>query len=116
MRIKYADGGFKAFKKSSKRTKFLTIWIFAILLLNSINTVGLNLMQTVIRIKQIKEQDVDLARLEKIWLIISTFLSDIVIFTNAAGFLYLFKQMSNSQNNKVGMSKSRNAKNNRNGL
>lgn len=57
LRIKYRDGGFKAFKQSSKRTKFLTIWIFLILLVNSINTVCFNVLQTVIRIKQIKDQN-----------------------------------------------------------
>lgn len=38
----------------------------------------------------------ELAKLEKIWLITTTFFSDIMIFTNAAGFLYLFKQMSDA--------------------
>lgn len=51
LRIKYADGGFRAFQKSSKRTKFLTIWIFSILLVNSINTVCFNVTQVIIRIK-----------------------------------------------------------------
>jgi hypothetical protein len=53
----------------------------------------------VIRIKKSQSQDPgeELYKIEKIWLIFTTFFSDVMIFTNAAGFLYLFKQMSDSK-------------------
>ena len=51
LKIKYADGGFRAFQASSMRTKCIIIWIFTILLVNMINTVAFNVIQVIIRIK-----------------------------------------------------------------
>lgn len=51
LKIKYADGGFRAFLASSKKSKCLIIWIFTILLVNMINTVAFNVIQVIIRIK-----------------------------------------------------------------
>ena len=57
-------------------------------------------MQVLIRINQAKSYNEYLDEFEKIFWIISTFFSNVMIFTNAAGFLYLFKQISDSKNNK----------------
>jgi len=43
--MKYADDGFlKGFKSSSKRTKFIIIWVFTILIMNSLNTIAFNVV------------------------------------------------------------------------
>ena len=47
-------------------------------------------------------------------MIFTTFFSDVMIFTNAAGFLYLFKQMSDSKLN-INKRMIKNLKKNRNG-
>ena len=47
-------------------------------------------------------------------MIFTTFFSDVMIFTNAAGFLYLFKQMSDSKLNR-NKRMIKNLKKNRNG-
>lgn len=60
LKIKYADGGFNAFRESSKRTKFIIMWIFAILFVNFINTASFNVTQIIIRIKQIENNDDEL--------------------------------------------------------
>ena len=70
-----------------------------------------------IRIKKSQSQDPgeELYKIEKIWLIFTTFFSDVMIFTNAAGFLYLFKQMSDSKLNKTKKMNIKNRKKNRKG-
>jgi hypothetical protein len=42
LKKKYQDGGMKEFKSSPLKTKFIVIWIFTILLINSFNTIGFN--------------------------------------------------------------------------
>jgi hypothetical protein len=42
LKKKYQDGGMKEFKSSPLKTKFIVIWIFAILLINSFNTIAFN--------------------------------------------------------------------------
>jgi len=42
LKKKYQEGGMKEFKSSPLKTKFIVIWIFTILLINSFNTIGFN--------------------------------------------------------------------------
>jgi hypothetical protein len=57
LKLKYQEEGYEGFVKSSKKTRFIVIWIFSVLLINSINTLGFNVMQIVIRILQIKSKN-----------------------------------------------------------
>ena len=83
--------------------------------MNSLNTIAFNVVQVYIRIKQSENPNEEiLYRIEKIWMIFTTFFSDVMIFTNAAGFLYLFKQMSDSKLNR-NKRMIKNLKKNRNG-
>lgn len=74
----------------SKTVKVLFVWIFLVLIMNSLNFIGYNVVEAIIEL-QVIETDNTNNTLTDIWKYFSMFWYDILNLTNGLYFLYLFK-------------------------
>lgn len=76
--------------RMSKTVKVLFVWIFLVLIMNSLNFIGYNVVEAIIEL-QVIETDNTNNTLTDIWKYFSMFWYDILNLTNGLYFLYLFK-------------------------